>query len=301
MRCMGRRAGRRPSFADIAQQLKATTPKRPSSTSEIRPWSLRGQRTNKQGSLRSMFARALSNFRSTSCSTSAAIKTTMATTRGAQEAPAATEAVRRRRQRRARENLRECQGPGRAARAVAKRTATAETSTRKPARTRGGSSGKSEQDRVELVRDLRKARRRPAAETDPGAVGAGPASAGDGPGGADEARRRLSQRRRRTRGAAERGAGACPVTSAVAVELVPVARGQDRHRGRSGPDRGRTRCTGLRRLGQKPGRACGRASSWTRRSSRICPAEHVLRWSSARGRARAPTGAAWSLATRWAG
>ena len=57
----------RPSFADIAQQLKATTPKRPSSTSEIRPWSSpRAADEQKQGSLRSMFARALSNFRSTS-------------------------------------------------------------------------------------------------------------------------------------------------------------------------------------------------------------------------------------------
>ena len=57
----------RPSFADICKQLKATTPKRPSSTSEIRPWSSpRASDEQRQGSMRSMFARALSNFRSTS-------------------------------------------------------------------------------------------------------------------------------------------------------------------------------------------------------------------------------------------
>ena len=61
----------RPSFADICKQLKATTPKRPSSTSEIRPWSSPRAATaeandQRQGSMRCMFARALSNFRSTS-------------------------------------------------------------------------------------------------------------------------------------------------------------------------------------------------------------------------------------------
>ena len=57
----------RPNFADICKQLKATTPKRPSSTSEIRPWSSpRASDEQRQGSMRSMFARALSNFRSTS-------------------------------------------------------------------------------------------------------------------------------------------------------------------------------------------------------------------------------------------
>ena len=57
----------RPSFAEIARELRATTPKRPSSTSEIRPWSSpRAADDQRQGSMRSMFARALSNFRSTS-------------------------------------------------------------------------------------------------------------------------------------------------------------------------------------------------------------------------------------------
>merc|ERR1719262_1875839 len=87
----------RPSFADICRQLKATTPKRPSSTSEIRPWSSpRAADDQRQGSMRSMFARALSNFRSTSSldvggdeeddgdGNSPAV---------AREAPAATEAV----------------------------------------------------------------------------------------------------------------------------------------------------------------------------------------------------------------
>ena len=45
----------RPTFTEIARELRATTPKRPSSTSEIRPWSSpRAADEQKQGSLRSM-------------------------------------------------------------------------------------------------------------------------------------------------------------------------------------------------------------------------------------------------------
>merc|ERR1719262_1220140 len=86
----------RPSFADICRQLKATTPKRPSSTSEIRPWSSpRAADDQRQGSMRSMFARALSNFRSTSSLDVGGDKDDDGDDSAvAQESPAATEAVR---------------------------------------------------------------------------------------------------------------------------------------------------------------------------------------------------------------
>merc|ERR1719482_2176538 len=92
----------RPSFADICKQLKATTPRRPSSTSEIRPWSsprasARASDEQRQGSMRSMFARALSNFRSTSSLDVGGDKDDDSddgdAPAAAQEAPAATEAV----------------------------------------------------------------------------------------------------------------------------------------------------------------------------------------------------------------
>ena len=88
----------RPSFGEICKQLKATTPKRPSSTSEIRPWSSpRAADEQRQGSMRSMFARALSNFRSTSSLDVGGDKDddddNSDAPAAAQEAPAATEAV----------------------------------------------------------------------------------------------------------------------------------------------------------------------------------------------------------------
>ena len=115
----------RPSFADIAQQLKATTPKRPSSTSEIRPWSSpRAADEQKQGSLRSMFARALSNFRSTSSLDVGGEKDDDGDAPAAQEASAPPTAA-------APAKI-SASSKGQAARRapVAKRTATAETSTK---------------------------------------------------------------------------------------------------------------------------------------------------------------------------
>ena len=87
----------RPSFAEIARELRATTPKRPSSTSEIRPWSSPRAADERQGSTRSMFARALSNFRSTSSLDVGGDKDDDGDDGDAavaQEAPAVTEAVR---------------------------------------------------------------------------------------------------------------------------------------------------------------------------------------------------------------
>jgi hypothetical protein len=116
----------RPSFADIAQQLKATTPKRPSSTSEIRPWS-----KQKQGSLRSMFARALSNFRSTSSLDVGGDKDGDGDAPAvAQEAPAATEAVQAPTAAAPAKSSASAKGQAARRAPVAKRTATAETSTK---------------------------------------------------------------------------------------------------------------------------------------------------------------------------
>jgi len=60
----------RPNFAEIVRELRTTTPKRPASTSENHPWSSLSVSADagdtRQGSMRSVLSRALSDFRSAS-------------------------------------------------------------------------------------------------------------------------------------------------------------------------------------------------------------------------------------------